>query len=228
MAENGLYDRLLMLPLFLGMSRSDLQQVAGQTRFDFRKFPGGTPIVREGEACKSLYFLLGGEIIVTTEADNHGFRVEEDLSAPEIFQPECIFGLSQRFTHTYAARKDCSIMCIDKQEVMKLSDQFEIFRINLLNLISTLSQKQTRRVWKVPPKTLEERITRFFESHCVRPAGEKMLYVKMSRIAEELNDSRLNVSRALNTMQDKQLLQLHRGRIHIPALENLINQEKSV
>ncbi len=228
MAENGLYARLLMLPLFLGMSRNDLQQVAGQTRFDFRKFTRGTLIVKEGDACKSLYFLLGGEISVTTEADNHGFRVEEDLSAPEIFQPECIFGLCQRFTHTYMAKKDCSIMCIDKQEVMKLAEQFEIFRINLLNLISTLSQKQSRRNWKVPPRTLEERIIRFFEAHCVRPAGEKMLYIKMSRIAEELNDSRLDVSRALNTMQDKQLLRLYRGRIHIPALEKLIIQENSV
>ncbi len=228
MAENGLYDRLLMLPLFLGMSRNDLQQVAGQTRFDFRKFSGDTLIVKEGDACRQLYFLLGGEISVTTEADNHGFRVEEDLSAPEIFQPECIFGLSQRFTHTYVAKTDCSMMCIDKLEVMKLSDQFEIFRINLLNLISTLTQKQSRRIWKVPPKTLEERIIRFFETHCVRPAGEKMLYIKMNRIAEELNDSRLDVSRALNAMQDKQLLHLYRGRIHIPALEKLINQEKSV
>lgn len=217
-----------MLPLFLGMSRNDLQQVAGQTRFDFKKFTGGALIVKEGEACKCLYFLLGGEVIVTTEADNHSFRVEEDLYAPEIFQPECVFGLSQRFTHTYMAKTDCSMMCIDKQEVVKLADQFEIFRINLLNLISTLSQKQSRRTWRVPPKTLEERITRFFETHCVRPAGEKMMYIKMSRIAEELNDSRLDVSRALNAMQDKQLLQLYRGRIHIPALEKLINQEKSV
>lgn len=228
MAENGLYDRLLMLPLFLGMSRNDLQQVAGQTRFDFRKFTAGTLIVREGEACKYLYFLLSGEVTVITEADNHGFRIEEDLSAPETFQPECIFGLSQRFTHTYLAKTACSMICIDKQEVMKLSNQFVIFRINLLNLISTLSQKQTRKVWKVPPRTLEERITRFIEAHCVRPAGEKMLYIKMSRIAEELNDSRLDISRALNTMQANQLLHLYRGRIHIPALEKLINRENSV
>lgn len=228
MAENGLYDRLLMLPLFLGMSRNDLQQVAGQTRFDFKKFTTGDIIVKEGDACKCLYFLMSGELCVTSEADNHDFRVEEALTAPEIFQPECIFGLSQRFTHSYMAKKDCSMMCIDKKEVMKLSEQFEIFRINLLNLVSTLSQKQNRKIWKVPPKTLEERIVRFFEAHCVRPAGEKMLYIKMNRIAEELNDSRLDISRALNSMQDKQLLHLYRGRIHIPALEKLINQENSV
>lgn len=33
MAENRLFDILLSLPLFLGMSRSDLHEAAGKTRF---------------------------------------------------------------------------------------------------------------------------------------------------------------------------------------------------
>ena len=35
MAENRLFDILLSLPLFLGMSHSDLHEAAGKTRFDF-------------------------------------------------------------------------------------------------------------------------------------------------------------------------------------------------
>lgn len=226
MAEIGLYDRLLRLPLFLGMSRADLQQVAGHTKFDFKKYAAQTHVVNEGDMCKSLYFLLNGDIHVMTEADDHGYRVVEDLAAPEIFQTESVFGLRQRFTHTYVAKSDCSVMCISKQDILRLFDQFEIFRINLLNLVSTLSQKQGRRLWNVPPKSLEERIVRFFETHCVRPAGEKIFYVNMNRLAEELNDSRLDISRALHTLQSQQLLHLYRGRIHIPALEKLINQQK--
>ena len=37
MAENQLYDTLLALPLFLGMSRNELRQAAGITKFDFQK-----------------------------------------------------------------------------------------------------------------------------------------------------------------------------------------------
>ena len=44
----------------------------------------------------------------------------------------------------------------------------------------------------------------------------------MTRLAEELNDSRLNVSRALNMLQGEGLLELHRGRIEIPQLERLL------
>lgn len=115
-------------------------------------------------------------------------------------------------------------MRLEKQDVLKLSQEFAIFRINLLNLISAQTQKMNRRLLSVPPKSLDERIIRFFETHCTRPAGEKIFYIKMNRIAEELNDSRLDISRALNRLKADELLSLNRGRIHIPALEKLINR----
>lgn len=224
MAENKLYDTLLSLPLFLGLSRNDLHYAAGISRFDFQKAKEDELIVQEGERCQHLFFLLTGDVNVITEADDHGYRIEEDITAPEIFQPERIFGLSQRFTHTYIAKNNCSIMRLEKQEIHKLSQELEIFRINLLNLISAQTQKMSRRLLRVPPKNLDERVIRFFETHCIRPAGEKTFYIKMSRIALELNDSRLDISRALNRLQGEGLLYLHRGRIHIPALEKMINR----
>jgi hypothetical protein len=44
----------------------------------------------------------------------------------------------------------------------------------------------------------------------------------MQQIAADLNDSRLDISHALNTMQHDQQLTLHRGRIEIPLLERLL------
>jgi DNA-binding GntR family transcriptional regulator len=44
----------------------------------------------------------------------------------------------------------------------------------------------------------------------------------MKQLANELNDSRLDVSKALNEMEEDGLLNLHRGRIEIPMLERLL------
>lgn len=126
MQEDRVYDNLLNLPLFLGMSRNDLLEVAGHTKFDFQKAEKGLTIVKEGEPCKRLYFLLTGELNVVTEADDHGYRIEEGIKAPEAFQMECIYGYNQYFTHTYIAKKECSVMSISKQEMQKLSDRYEI------------------------------------------------------------------------------------------------------
>lgn len=224
MQEDRIYDNLLNLPLFLGMTRHDLLTIAGHTKFDFQKAEKGLTIANEGEPCHRIFFLLSGELSIITEADDHGYRIEEDIKAPEAFQLERIFGFYQHFTHTYIAKNDCSLMSISKPELQKLSDNYEIFRINLLNIISTQTQKESRRLFKVPPQNLIERIIRFFESHCIRPAGEKTFHIKMVRLAAEMNVKRIYVSNALNKMQEQQLIQLYRGRIHIPALEKLINR----
>jgi hypothetical protein len=44
----------------------------------------------------------------------------------------------------------------------------------------------------------------------------------MKRLAEEVNDSRLDVSGVLNEMQQEGLIVLYRGRIEIPMLERLL------
>ena len=44
----------------------------------------------------------------------------------------------------------------------------------------------------------------------------------MTRLAEEVNDSRLNVSRILNDMQHRGLIELSRGKIEVPQLERLL------
>ncbi len=46
----------------------------------------------------------------------------------------------------------------------------------------------------------------------------------MTRLAEEMNVKRIYVSKALNELQSEGLIQLERGRIYIPALENLIKR----
>lgn len=45
--------------------------------------------------------------------------------------------------------------------------------------------------------------------------------IKMETLAQELNDSRLDISTALNSMQKAGLLTLSRGKIFIPHAEKL-------
>ena len=227
MPEKRLYDSLLGLPLFLGMTRCDLLEIAGTTKFYFQKLKKSHVIAQEGEPCLHINFLIKGEIKVITEADDHGYQIEETIKAPEVLQVERFFGFNQHYTHTYIAGDDCNIMSFSRKELMKLSDNYEIFRINQLNILTTQTQKSERRLFRVPPKTLEERIIRFFESHCLRPAGEKTFRIKMTRLAEEMNVKRIYISNVLNEMEEKGLIQLYRGIIVIPSLENLIAKNKS-
>lgn len=179
-------------------------------------------MVSENDACDSLLFLIKGSADAIGRADDNGYSITETVTAPDILQPERIFGLTQRYSRTFKAATDCSFISLGKMETLALAENYEIFRLNLLNIICTKSQRLTRYPWRTQPKDIRHKIVRFVETRCLRPAGEKTVRIKMERLADEISESRLNVSRELNAMHSEGVISLKRGEIHINALERLI------
>lgn len=212
-------DKLLELPLFQGISKTDLHEIVGKTKFGFTKYEPGKTIVRAESYCNEMIFLLNGTIKRTTESVDHSYIVTEYHSAPLQIQPQRLFGLRQRYTSTFTAATICNMMTLSKAEVIKLYDTYEVFRINLINQLASGYQKLADRQFAPQGNTLRLRIINFFSNHSYTPSGEKLFKIKMNTLAEELNDSRLNVSRELNKLEDEGLIILSRGMIHIPAME---------
>lgn len=215
------YDKLLNLPLFQGMGHDSLWDIVEHVSFGFHRFESGDDIVRNGELCDYLFFILSGEYIVTTFSSDRDYRVEEEMSGICVIEPERLFALNQRFMRTYTAKTACQVMFLAKKDVQRLLGSQLIFRMNFINLISTQSQKQQELPWRNCPSGVEEHVIRFFMDHCQRPFGRKEFHVRMTRIADEVNDSRLDVSKVLNRLQAEGLLELYRARILIPELEKL-------
>lgn len=215
------YNKLADTPLFQGLTNSELMQIIGQTKFSFHKYAAERTIRNEGEPCESMAFLIDGTAKIISFADDHGFSVEETILAPYIIQPERLFGLTQRYTHKFMAVTQCDIMELCKNDIMRLSDEFIIFRMNLMNVISTMSQKVERNLWKPMPDDTRGRLNRFFKSHCTTPTGEKTVRIKMTRLAQETGIGRLAVSKELNEMAELGFLEFSRGIISIKAIEKL-------
>jgi DNA-binding transcriptional regulator YhcF (GntR family) len=100
--------------------------------------------------------------------------------------------------------------------------------LNLLNIISTYGQRSADWVWKHSPQDVKGHIIRCIAGHVCDPTGEKVIYIKMRQLAQEVNDSRLDVSRALNEMESEGLIKLLRGRFVIPEMKMLINGKHAV
>lgn len=217
----NLCDKLQTTPLFQGMTRESLMQVVGQTKFRFETFANASVIRGEGDTCDGLTILISGKAVSKAYADDHGYSVEERVEAPYLIQPECLTGLSQRHTRTFTATNDCGVVTIGKSDILHISDEFIIFRINLLNIITAKQQKAERKLWHPMPIATRERIVSFLKAHCLEPIGAKTVRIKMTRLAQETGTSRLAVSEALNAMQTDGTLSFSRGIINIPALEAL-------
>ncbi len=113
-------------------------------------------------------------------------------------------------------------MIIHKDGVTLLFSRFEVFRLNMINLLSTYIYRQGRWLWHNLSGNTEKRIVNFIHSRSVYPAGEKILEISMEDLGLQINEPRMNVSRALNRLQKENLVLLKRRKIIIPALEKLI------
>lgn len=222
MKEEGFFDRLLLLPLFQGIGRGDFQEIAERVRLGFLKKAKGNVLARQDELCTGLYFVLGGEICASKLSDQNDYALNEWLNMPLVLQPECLFGLSTRYTRTFIAASDVQLLRVEKDVVRDVLFYYPTFRINYLNLLSTRAQLSSRLLWRNVSMDLRSRFVQFLSARCLRPAGRKELQMGMVPLAEELLTTRLKVSRMLNDLADQNLLELHREKIVVPNMERLL------
>lgn len=225
MTDTNTYERLSQFILFQGLSDDDLNEIVAHTKLGFHKFSAGQTIASEGDASGGLYFLTRGKLEVTTTAPDHGYSISEYREAPEIFQMESIFGVTLHFTHTYRAATECSAIMVSMEEVRRLFNTFIVFRINFINIITSRLQKLYAKEWLSSSHDMSRRVINFIFRHCIYPSGEKLVTIKMDRLAAELNERRIVISETLHAMNAAGTIEWKRGKIHIAALEKLIGQQ---
>lgn len=220
--ENFALEHLIGLPLFQGVGRSELAQFSSYIPHKIVKYADGEVIAADETSCNRLAVVFHGVVEVKGTAANSRFAVREKLCAPVAIQPEALYGISPRFTYTYTAAGEVRTLEIPKAGVTMLFSRFEVFRLNLVNLLATIVCRQRRWLWRDQTGTLEKRIADFILAHCIYPAGEKRIEITKENLGNQVNDTRFNVTCALKRMKEAGVLELRRGRILIPKAERLI------
>lgn len=152
----------------------------------------------------------------------HEDFTNEYFEAPAVLEPYSMFGMNTRYISSYIPHnEEAQMVSISKSFVMGELFKYDIFRLNYMNIVSNRAQNLYTRLWDKAPKDIEDKIIRFILGHIERMTGEKLFKVKMDDLARMLDDTRLNVSKALNGLQELNLLELHRKEIRIPDLSLL-------
>ena len=217
-----MYDTLLSLPLFQGMSQADFNSLLQKVRLDFVRFEEGSTIISAGERCKSFAFLISGTVESSREGMDGKLLYMEQIEAPFLIESYSMFGRAGSYQRTYTAVTPCSFLLVDKQYIYTELGKYNNCRMNLLNILSGRVQQLDSHVWTLEESSLHGRIIRFIKGLSDTQTGTKKLSIKMNDLALLMDATRLNVSRELNALEAKGLISLRRKEIFIPALENLI------
>lgn len=220
-----MYDTLLSLPLFQGMSQTDFNCLLQKIRLDFVRFAPQETIIRKGDRCLSLAFLINGTIISSREGAQGRYTFSENIDAPQLIEPYSMFGRAGTYLRTYTAQTECSLLMVNKQYIYTEFGKYNICRMNLLNILSGRVQQFDNYIWDLDGMTLRERIIRFITGLSDYRTGQKHLQIKMNDLAVLMDTTRLNVSKELNAMENDGLISLRRKEILVPALEKMFDYE---
>lgn len=219
--EITMYDHLLLLPLFQGLSKNDLTSIIEKVKLHFRVYQEGEVILQQEAPCRQLCFLLKGEIVAQTQSKDKDYTLSEVLKGPYTIEIQSLFGMHTHYTATYIAQTQVHILTIDKSFIFSELNNHEIFQLNYLNILSNRSQVLYQKMWATYTGTLQEKFVQFIALRSQSQEGAKTLQITMEDLATLIDETRINLSRLLNSLQDKGLVQLRRKEIFIPRFEKL-------
>ena len=165
-----MFEQLMELPLFRGISHAQISDIVGQTKLHFLKYPAGETIIRAGEECKHLTFIIGGKVRSTIVNANGRFSVCQTLAAPNVIAPDFLFGRYTQFPGTITAIDDVSILKITKQDYTRILTSDSVFMFNYLNTLSANAQKALEGILSLTTGDIDERIA-FWISALTQPGS---------------------------------------------------------
>ena len=87
------------------------------------------------------------------------------------------------------------------------------------SIICTQAQRNNKIFWQRQPKDIRNKLIHFIQIHCNKLSGRKIIKIKMQTLADNIHESRLNISNLLKKLQQENLLIQSRGKIIIPQIE---------
>lgn len=218
-----MYDILLGLPLFKGVSRERMIEVVGNTRFHFLKYLPDETIINEGDPCTHIRFIISGSARVSITNKGRRFTVSQTLSAPDVIAPEFLFGLSTHYPCTATAIDALGILQIEKADYLRILNTDRVFLYNLLNLLSMKAQKGVEGILALTTGALDERLAYWIIALTQRSGKDIRLTCKTRDLYALFGVQRSSFMATLDSMKERGIIDYEPGIIHVKSRDALLD-----
>lgn len=212
-----LYETLLQIPLFQGITLYDFNNLIGKLKWNFNKYKMGETIVTAGQPCDNVICVLSGSTSFTSYSPRKIYSITEFTDQPYTVEPYSLYGLENTYDATYKAITEVTIGSFSKLSFLTVVNNFLICRLNVMNQLSSRTHYLYKSIWIDDPKQdFESKIIRFILLHLKNPEGRKIIKMKLYDLASIADISHVNTSLTVNKMQKAGLIKLGRMAINVP------------
>lgn len=217
-----MFEILMSLPLFNGVSRTRLNEIVGSTKFHFLKYLPGETIITPGEQCTHIKFVISGSVRSSIANSNDRFTVAQTLEAPAVISPEFLFGRSTFYPCHVEAITTTGILQIAKNDYVKLLKLDSVFMYNFMNIISMKAQQAEEGIMALTTGSLEERIAFWITSLTQSGGKDITLAAKKRDLYSVFGVQRSSFMATLDSLKERGIIDYDNDEIKILSRRELL------
>lgn len=222
---NSMYQQLMQLPLFQGVSTDKITALVEKLPFHFLKYRNGEQVFAAGDNCTHMKFIVSGQARLETPFTNLRIAMYQTVSNPHVLAAECLFGRDTVYPYTAVAEGACGILQLRKSDYIKMIGADKVFLFNILNYLSSGSQRNLSSALAAKTGSVAERLSILLEALVVPGATDIRLRYKQKDLCTLLCTQRTTLVSMLDKLSDNEILDYDSNELKVLDLKRLLNDK---
>ena len=208
--------------LFKGIDSENLKKIYEETKYHINKYDKGEIIAHEEEKCSTIGLILEGTIELQRIYPSGKYIVLNKLTLGDVFGEAIIFSKQENYPATVIALNQCSILYIDKVDMLELFSREKRILENFLELLSNKVLMLNSKIKNKSFKNIKHRVINYIlETMKLQKTSVIKLKESKESIAAALGIPRPSLSRELINLRDMGYIDFDRSNIKILDIEAL-------
>lgn len=220
------YQQLMQLPLFQGISAEKITALVEKLPFHFLKFNPGEQIVEAGDPCTHVKFVVSGQVKLMTPFSRLRVSLHQKLSSPHVLAPDCLFGRENNYPYTVVADGVCGILQLRKSDYIKIINSDKVFLFNILNYLSSGSQRGVNSSLSIKDGSVAERLATLMDMLTISGAYDIVLRFKQKDLCTLLSTQRTTLVTSLDKLSEQEILEYDSNELRILDFRGLMDMIK--
>lgn len=220
---NSMYEQLMQLPLFQGVSTEKITALVEKLPFHFLKFHNGDQIFAAGDPCTHIRFIVSGQVSIETQWRRLRVSMTQTLTTPHVLAAECLFGRKTVYPYTAVAQGSCGILQLVKSDYIKMVSSDKVFLFNILNYLSSGSQRNTASILATRDGSVAERFAMLMDLLAVSGATDIKLHYKQKDLSALLGTQRTTLIATLDKLSDQGIIEYDSNELSVLDIQGLIS-----
>lgn len=212
---NIMYKQLKRLPLFQGVSTEKITALVEKMPFHFLKYKDNEQIIAAGEPCSHVKFIVSGQLRLETPFTRLKVSLLQTLSAPQVLAADYLFGRETVYPFSARAVGSCGILQLVKSDYIKMISSDKVFLFNILNYLSSRSQRGFSSVLAIKDGSVSERLASIVGAVAASGAKDITLRYKQKDFCSLLSTQRTTLIAALDKLSGQDIIEYDSNEMKI-------------